>query len=320
MAVEGGIPDKGSGDSLEESVISLFGNTKLELRSLFEKQVFDSYDGEGLVKAEYHFNEMMWMAEQTVPFMEPGKARKFISALSQRLSNFAGNELYAGNSKDNSMMDLENYAKKMHRIIQMKDKAYNGHRKQVSLARHCTNVGIYNSVFADLLEAEGVVNFSLYERELIEKAGSMHDLGKVWIPDHIITKKARLTDEEYAKIKPHSEEGASVVRDAGFHEVAAYIVSHHIRYDGKGYPSDVSSWGVDEQNPKYHMMAAADTFDAAARREYGHKKPLGFFGAVNELKKVAGTQLHPEVVETVTKKENIPYLHSMFKALNRDAA
>ena len=97
--------------------------------------------------------------------------------------------------------------------------------------------------------------------------GLFHDIGKIGIPDSILLKPAKLTDEEYSQIKNHPSIGAHILGSAAiFQDIIPIVKHHHERYDGNGYPSKLKG----EEIPYLARIAAvADTFDAmTSRRSY----------------------------------------------------
>ncbi len=130
--------------------------------------------------------------------------------------------------------------------------------------------------------------------EYLYLAGQLHDLGKIGIPDSILQKPSKLTDEEYEVIKTHSVVGANIIAPIpGMSQVAKAIRHHHERYDGKGYPDGISGGDI----PLWaRILAVADTFDSlTSDRPYREGFPLD--QAYGIIKDVSGTQLCPDCVE-----------------------
>ncbi len=132
-------------------------------------------------------------------------------------------------------------------------------------------------------------------------AASLHDIGKVYIPDEIINKPGRLTDEEFSLIKTHPQKSYEMLMHLsgfmGSKNIARY---HHERYDGKGYPLGLA----EEQIPlAARIVAVADTYDAmTSTRSY--RKALSHETAVEEIRRCAGTQFDPIVVYAFLRSEN----------------
>lgn len=131
-------------------------------------------------------------------------------------------------------------------------------------------------------------------KTIIERAGLLHDIGKIGIVDAVLCKKDKLTDEEWCEIKSHPEKGAEILRPLKFlsNEINI-LVHHHERFDGKGYPEGLK----EDQIPLgSEILAVADAFDAMnSKRAY--REPLSREAIISELKKGSGTQHSPEVTE-----------------------
>jgi HD-GYP domain-containing protein (c-di-GMP phosphodiesterase class II) len=131
------------------------------------------------------------------------------------------------------------------------------------------------------------------EVRAIRFAADVHDVGKINVPDAILRKPARLTDEEFEIMKRHSEVGAEMVAALGDDRITSMIRSHHERWDGNGYPDRL----VGEDIPLgARIMAVADTYDAITtsrcyRASSGHEKAVGI------LRAEAGKQFDADAVE-----------------------
>ncbi|MBQ9275611.1 MAG: response regulator [Succinivibrio sp.] len=128
--------------------------------------------------------------------------------------------------------------------------------------------------------------------------GMLHDIGKIGIPDTIITKPDKLTDEEFAKVKSHPQIGGGILdMITDFPELGVGARWHHERYDGKGYPDGLKG----EQIPApARLIAVADTYDAlTSRRSYRDILPQSVVRA--ELQKGSGTQFDPHYAELMLK-------------------
>lgn len=129
---------------------------------------------------------------------------------------------------------------------------------------------------------------------LLQKAALFHDVGKIGIPDAILKKEGKLTDEEYALIKQHPTMGAKLIESVNFlHEVIPFIKGHHERIDGKGYPEGLKG---NEIPLEARIIAVADTFDAMTS-DRPYRNEMDFETAITELQRVSGTQLDGELVE-----------------------
>jgi putative nucleotidyltransferase with HDIG domain len=156
-------------------------------------------------------------------------------------------------------------------------------------ARHSAAVARYAREVAKML---GV---SEREQELIHTAALLHDIGKFIFPDSILFADRKLTDEEWQTVKLHPEQGARLVRRIeGYGPVADIIMSHHERVDGGGYPNRISG---DDIPLGSRIIAVADTYDVMTSRD-SYRRPVSSEAAIMELRRVAGSQLDPVVVET----------------------
>ena len=139
------------------------------------------------------------------------------------------------------------------------------------------------------------LNLSEDDLHLLKVGGLFHDIGKIGVPDSILLKTTKLTDDEYSEIKNHPTIGAHILSNATIFEKAIPIVKHHHeRYDGHGYPSKL----VGENIPYLARIAAvADSFDAmTSRRTYRDSLPLDV--VKQEIEKNKGTQFDPNIADT----------------------
>jgi len=140
----------------------------------------------------------------------------------------------------------------------------------------------------------------------------LHDIGKIGIPDAILQKPGKLTDEEFAIMKSHSVRGYEILKDVQIQEdLAAGAHHHHERYDGRGYPDGLAG----ENIPWVAcIIAVADTFDAmSSTRPYRKSLPEDFI--INEIKNCAGTQFDPKVVEKFMELYNEGAFADVFSKL-----
>jgi diguanylate cyclase (GGDEF)-like protein len=126
----------------------------------------------------------------------------------------------------------------------------------------------------------------------IALAGLLHDVGKIGIPDAILQKPTRLTDEEFEEMKRHSTLGATIVAGAELEEQANWILHHHERPDGRGYPDGLAG---DEIPLESRIILVADAFEAiTADRPYRRGRPIP--DALAEIERHSGTQFEPRCV------------------------
>ena len=128
----------------------------------------------------------------------------------------------------------------------------------------------------------------------IRAASLLHDIGKVGVPDSILNKKEPLTDEEWKPIKGHPKLGVEILRHVmDLANCLPTILHHHEHYDGSGYPAGLKG----EQIPlEARVLSVADAYDAmTSPRPY--REQLSMDEAIKELRRCAGTQFDPEIVE-----------------------
>ncbi len=127
----------------------------------------------------------------------------------------------------------------------------------------------------------------------IRLAGILHDVGKVAVPDAVLDKPGRLTDAEYELVKQHSEVGARILQGANLRDLSAWVLAHHERPDGRGYPAGLQGDAIPVQS---RILAVADAFEAmTAGRVY--RPGVSLEAAGEELRRHAGTQFDAEIVE-----------------------
>ena len=149
----------------------------------------------------------------------------------------------------------------------------------------------------------------LFARELIEldykaiiKASALHDIGKIGIPDNILLKPGKLTQEEFEVIKTHSAIGHSIIESMKFETEDLYIKHckdicrhHHERWDGSGYPDGLSGNDI----PLYaRIVAIVDVYDALVSSRC-YKPEFSLEKTYEILQSSSGTQFQPEIVECV---------------------
>jgi putative two-component system response regulator len=152
--------------------------------------------------------------------------------------------------------------------------------------------------------SERVVTFSLRlgreyglsasNMKALEFGSLLHDIGKIGVPDAILRKPAKLTDEEWERMREHPVHGQQILRGIKFLEGAAKVVGqHHEKWDGSGYPLGLKAEDIDICA---RIFSVADAFDAiTSNRVYRQGRP--YEAAAQELDKWAGRQFDPKVVE-----------------------
>ncbi|MBI4890414.1 MAG: diguanylate cyclase [Acidobacteria bacterium] len=149
------------------------------------------------------------------------------------------------------------------------------------------------------MEVGKELGLSRQELEALRAASMLHDIGKLAVPEHIISKPGKLTPEEFEKMKIHPVVGAEILERGRFpYPVVPIVRSHHERWDGNGYPDRLKG----EEIPiGSRVLAAVDCLDAlASDRQY--RKALPLDQAIGILVRDAGTAFDPRVVEILARR------------------
>lgn len=158
-------------------------------------------------------------------------------------------------------------------------------------AAHCQNVGRY----AAALGRELGLSDEMVER--LRCAGVLHDLGKIGVPDAVLQKPGPLTEQEWNEMRKHPEIGAHILEGKDLADVRRWVLEHHERPDGRGYPYGL---GPDQIPLEAKIIAVADAFEAmTADRVYRRGMPAG--QACERLRASGGTQFDREVVEAMIR-------------------
>lgn len=153
---------------------------------------------------------------------------------------------------------------------------------------HSDRVSEYSVLIGKKLE------LSEKDMKTLKVGGLFHDIGKIGIPDSILLKEAKLTDDEYSEIKNHPSIGAHILCNAEvFQDIIPIVKHHHEKFDGTGYPGKLKG----EDIPYLARIAAvADTFDAmTSKRTYRNALPLDVVKA--EIERCTGTQFDPAIAK-----------------------
>ncbi len=196
---------------------------------------------------------------------------KFLGAVADLLGVFHENMCRFAEQREMSLGTVRSLAN----AIDAKDAYTRGHSERVAL------------LCAQLAAATGA-DPTTVDRYRI--AGLIHDVGKIGVPEAVLCKAGRLTDEEFGLIKKHPTIGVTILQDVpGLHDVMGGVLHHHERFDGRGYPHGLKGTDI----PLIaRCMALADTFDAmSSNRSYRSALPRE--QVLAEITKNAGTQFDP---------------------------
>ncbi len=149
----------------------------------------------------------------------------------------------------------------------------------------------------------------------VKTAALLHDIGKLAVPEHILSKPGPLTQEEFQKIRIHPQVGAEIIAAVPFpYPVAPLILSHHERWDGKGYPNGLAAHDIPIGA---RILTIVDYYDAVTTERPYHKA-MSHESAVALLRHEAGRALDPRLVDTFI--ELLPAMMTEVEALPDEAA
>jgi HD-GYP domain-containing protein (c-di-GMP phosphodiesterase class II) len=129
----------------------------------------------------------------------------------------------------------------------------------------------------------------------VRLAGILHDIGKIGVPDSILGKPGRLTEEEMDQMRRHPELGARILVGGELDDVREWILAHHERPDGTGYPKGLTSQEIPLEAA---ILAVGDAYEAMTSDRV-YRRSIGERAARQELRKSAGTQFSERVVEAL---------------------
>ena len=167
---------------------------------------------------------------------------------------------------------------------------------------HVLNINIFTGMLLEsLVQHTDKYDLSWSERLLITTASALHDIGKIGIPDNILNRPTRLTEEEFQVIKEHTVIGAEILKNITLIDHVKEVArSHHERYDGMGYPDGLKG----EEIPLYaRVIAIADCYDAMKSRRI-YRNPLGDEVIYNEISRNCGSQFDPKIAGVFLKMLN----------------
>lgn len=164
--------------------------------------------------------------------------------------------------------------------------------KDAYTANHSKNV----KDICNLIATE--MNLSLAQRNELMIAASLHDIGKVGIFDHILTKQGALSSDERTIVESHAILGEAILQKIeSFKNIKLLVRHHHERYDGKGYPDGLKGDAIPIES---RIIAVADAYDAMAS-DRAYRKALPKEQIIEEFMKCSGTQFDPEIAKVMLK-------------------
>jgi putative nucleotidyltransferase with HDIG domain len=171
-------------------------------------------------------------------------------------------------------------------------------------ARHAAAVAAFAR---DIARDAGM---SAEDQELAHTAGLLHDIGNFALSDRVAERGRVLTDEDWVAIRRHPELGADMLRDLGLYGPVAEIVhAHHERIDGRGYPKRLKGDAIPQLAK---IIAVAEVYDTLTAHDT-YRTPMSSFEALNELRRVSGSQLEGRYVDVLAELlagSDIAYRHA----------
>ncbi len=164
---------------------------------------------------------------------------------------------------------------------------------------HAGRVTAYAIALVDAARLSSVV------RDIVAHAGPLHDVGKIGVPDYVLGKPGRLTEEEFDLIKRHPVIGDEICRPLrSLRRLLAGIRNHHERYDGRGYPDSLTGENIPLEA---RVLAIADTYDAmTSNRPY--RNGMSHEKAISILRANEGPQWDPALIPVFCNLPLIPNL------------
>jgi len=193
---------------------------------------------------------------------------------------------------------LEDEKKHVERMAELHLRTIEALALAIDAKDHTTHVHLKRvRVYAEGIGKE--MGLSEIEMEALRAAALLHDIGKLAVPEHIISKPGRLTPEEFEKMKIHPVVGAEILERVNFpYPVAPIVRSHHEHWDGSGYPDGLKG----EQIPiGARILAAVDCLDAiTSDRQYRRGLPL--HESITQVVRQSGKHFDPKVVEVLHRR------------------
>jgi len=222
---------------------------------------------------------------------------KLITSMAQSISIFLTNAMLYEDLQDMFMGTLRSLVN----AIDAKDAYTCGHSERVAYLGRA------------LGQAAGLDDGQV---ERLYLSGLLHDVGKIGVPESVLTKPGRLTDEEFEIIKAHPRMGGRILRDIRqIQDLIPGVLHHHERWDGRGYPDRLAG----EEIPLFgRLLCLADSFDAmSSTRTYREAMPLE--KVLEEVLDCAGTQFDPNLAKLFVKLDFEPYFKMIREHQSRES-
>ena len=172
-------------------------------------------------------------------------------------------------------------------IVELFDMIHQMHSLNDTVYAHCVNVALISRMIGRWLHLEQ------HDLDVLTCCGLFHDIGKLTIPDEVLNKPGKLTDEEFALIKSHPKTGYEILRNQNIdNRIMQAALMHHERYDGSGYPNQLTSELLSDFST---IVAIADVYDAmTAARSY--REPLCPFQVIEKFEQEGFQKYHTKYI------------------------
>ena len=166
---------------------------------------------------------------------------------------------------------------------------------------HCRRLARYSVALGEAL------GLSAADLKALRLGGYLHDVGKIGIPDAVLLKPGKLTEAEWEQMRNHPQLGAQMLDSTTLRDVHQWVLAHHERPDGRGYPSGLRG---DQIPLEARILAVADAFEAMmADRVYRSGMPVA--QAIQELIRCSGSQFDPQVVDAMLQSLGVDAPHDL---------
>ncbi len=261
--------------------------------------IITSDNNAGVVEAAYELGVMDVIGKPVVPYTVVKRVQSVVELFEARrnLNSVVEDQNVALLEQAEKIIRLnQGLIEALATIIEFRNAESGGHVQRISMI---TRLLLENTVFGQGLNEEEIDNIAL--------AAVVHDVGKITIPDAVLTKPGKLTAEEYAIMKEHTTQGVAILekipqlRDSGIYEYACDIARHHHeRWDGRGYPDGLKG---DEISPWAQVVSLADVYDALiCRRVY--KQPFSREKVMDMIRTGQCGTFNPQLLESFMSVED----------------
>lgn len=293
-----------------EQAIAILQQHASEISIVVLDMVMPKVDGFGVLEA---MNENRWIQFLPVVSISTESSPEFVErAYSLGVTDFINRpfdelivirrvsntiKLYAKQRKLTNMVANEIFEKERNGSLMITILSHIVEFRNGESGMHVINIGTLTEILLNQISKKDDRYYLPYaERDLIVKASALHDIGKISIPEEVLNKPGKLTDEEFEAMKQHTVIGYQMLSDLGFQDEPLVKVSreitrwHHERYDGRGYPDGLKG---DEIPLSAQIVSLADVYDALTSEHvykpaFSHEKAVqmilnGECGAFNPL-------------------------------------